>query len=77
MPRKWLIAPEVSRRSFTVGFAAIALGIGDSTLLAAPAGKQLVYGYVTPGPDTWYKRDVDGFHVRRRASGSEGDRPEL
>ena len=23
--------------------------------------KQLVYGYVTPGPDTWYKRDVDGF----------------
>jgi ribose transport system substrate-binding protein len=25
------------------------------------AGKQLVYGYVTPGPDTWYKKDVEGF----------------
>lgn len=23
--------------------------------------KDLTYGYVTPGPDTWYKRDVDGF----------------
>lgn len=22
---------------------------------------KLVYGYVTPGPDTWYKKDVDGF----------------
>lgn len=25
------------------------------------AHKSLTYGYVTPGPDTWYKRDVDGF----------------
>ncbi len=25
------------------------------------AQKSLTYGYVTPGPDTWYKRDVDGF----------------
>lgn len=25
------------------------------------AKKNLVYGYITPGPDTWYKRDVDGF----------------
>ncbi|NLJ24296.1 MAG: sugar ABC transporter substrate-binding protein [Firmicutes bacterium] len=23
--------------------------------------KKLVYGYVTPGPDTWYKKGVDGF----------------
>jgi ribose transport system substrate-binding protein len=21
----------------------------------------LTYGYVTPGPDTWYKKDVEGF----------------
>jgi hypothetical protein len=54
MTGKWLIAPEVSRRSFTVGFAAITLGVGSTALFAAPAGKQLVYGYVTPGPDTWY-----------------------
>ena len=25
------------------------------------AKKDLTFGYVTPGPDTWYKRDVDGF----------------
>ncbi|MGO8693906.1 MAG: sugar ABC transporter substrate-binding protein [Rectinemataceae bacterium] len=31
------------------------------TAAAQSSGKQLVYGYVTPGPDTWYKRDVDGF----------------
>ena len=24
-------------------------------------GKKLTYGYVTPGPDTWYKKDVEGF----------------
>jgi ribose transport system substrate-binding protein len=23
--------------------------------------KKLTYGYISPGPDTWYKRDVDGF----------------
>src|SRR5258708_13351565 len=25
------------------------------------AKKELTFGYITPGPDTWYKRDVDGF----------------
>jgi ribose transport system substrate-binding protein len=25
------------------------------------ASKDLTFGYITPGPDTWYKRDVDGF----------------
>src|ERR1700752_4173516 len=25
------------------------------------AAKELTFGYITPGPDTWYKRDVDGF----------------
>ena len=59
MTRRGLIAPKVSRRDFTVAFAAIATGIGSTRLFAAEAGK--VYGYVTPGPDTWYKRDVDGF----------------
>ena len=27
------------------------------------AGKKLTYGYITPGPDTWYKKDVDGFKL--------------
>ena len=30
-------------------------------IMAQSSTKQLVYGYVTPGPDTWYKKDVDGF----------------
>src|SRR4029077_20996161 len=25
------------------------------------AKNDLTFGYITPGPDTWYKRDVDGF----------------
>ena len=39
---------------------AVALGglmVGD--VAAWAAGKQVVYGYVTAGPDTWYKKDVD------------------
>ena len=27
----------------------------------ATNAKELTFGYITPGPDTWYKRDVDGF----------------
>lgn len=30
-------------------------------ITGSAAGKQLTFGYITPGPDTWYKRDVDGF----------------
>lgn len=26
-----------------------------------PPAKKLTYCYITPGPDTWYKRDVEGF----------------
>jgi ribose transport system substrate-binding protein len=36
---------------------------------AAPAPK--VYGYVTPGPDTWYKKDVDGFVFAAQKTGSK------
>src|SRR5258708_12665654 len=25
------------------------------------AKKELTFGYIAPGPETWYKRDVDGF----------------
>ena len=57
MIRSVFIAPQVSRRGFAAAVAALALG-GRA---AFAAGRQLVYGYVTPGPDTWYKRDVDGF----------------
>ncbi len=41
------------------------LVLGVVFLLATVGGvfaqKQKVYGFVTPGPDTWYKKTVDGF----------------
>lgn len=30
---------------------------------SAPPAKKLVFGYITPGPDTWYLRDVEGFQA--------------
>lgn len=35
------------------------------------AKKQLVYGYVTPGPDTWYKKDVEGFQYAAERAGAK------
>ena len=29
------------------------------------------YGYIKPGPDTWYQRDVDGFVYAAEADGNE------
>jgi ribose transport system substrate-binding protein len=31
--------------------------------------KKLTYGYVTPGPDTWYKMDVEGFKYAAEKAG--------
>jgi ribose transport system substrate-binding protein len=36
---------------------------------AANAKKDLTFGYITPGPDTWYKRDVDGFVLAAKLLG--------
>lgn len=33
--------------------------------------KDLVYGYVTPGPDTWYRKDVEGFQYGAELAGVE------
>ena len=33
------------------------------------AKKDLTFGYITPGPDTWYKRDVDGFVLAAKMLG--------
>src|SRR6056297_1057027 len=42
--------------------------------LASPvvfAAGHKVYGYVTPGPDTWYKKDVEGFQYGAELAGAE------
>ncbi len=31
----------------------------------------MTYGYIKPGPDTWYQRDVDGFVYAAEADGNE------
>lgn len=36
----------------------------------AMAGEK-VYGYVTPGPDTWYKMDVEGFKYGAERAGAK------
>ena len=38
---------------------------------AQPAAKKLTYCYITPGPDTWYKRDVEGFQYGAGLDGVE------
>lgn len=34
-------------------------------------GEKKTYGYIVPGPDTWYQRDVDGFTFGAQADGHE------
>jgi ribose transport system substrate-binding protein len=34
-------------------------------------GKKLTYGYITPGPDTWYKKGVNGFNLEADKYGVE------
>lgn len=41
----------------------------DATCDPAAGGK--TYGYISPGPDTWYQRDVDGFVYAAGADGNE------
>lgn len=36
---------------------------------AAEGGK--VYGYITPGPDTWYQRNVEGFQLGAEKDGNQ------
>jgi ribose transport system substrate-binding protein len=50
---------------------AVAAGFVSAPAGASAAGKQLVYGYVTPGPDTWYKKDVDGFVFAAEKAGAK------
>ncbi|PIE34209.1 sugar ABC transporter substrate-binding protein [candidate division KSB3 bacterium] len=39
--------------------------------IVSAAEKKLIYGYVTPGPDTWYKKDVEGFVYAAERAGVE------
>ena len=56
-----------------VGSLLIATGaawlVGGCDKDKASGEKKLVYGYVTPGPDTWYKKDVEGFQYAAKRAG--------
>lgn len=41
------------------------------TATAVAEEKKLVYGYVSPGSDTWYKKDVEGFEYAASLAGVE------
>ncbi len=44
----------------------------DGSLAECLANAQpKTYGYIKPGPDTWYQRDVDGFVFAAEADGNE------
>ncbi len=45
----------------------VAFLLGGTALFA----RQLVYGYVTPGPDTWYLKHVEGFEYAAKLAGVE------
>lgn len=49
-----------------VGTMLTAMPVG---VMAGEGGK--VYGYITPGPDTWYQRDVDGFTMGAEKDGNK------
>lgn len=49
--------------SIVLAVAAIGLVYASGDNEGAKAGKKLVYGHITPGPDTWYKRVVDGLQL--------------
>ncbi len=51
----------MSKKLLIMTLAAFMVLGGILPAAAQSSSKQYVYGYVTPGPDTWYKKDVDGF----------------
>lgn len=65
-----MIDHSVSRLTAGLRFLGVLLVLG--ALLASPAiAQKKVYGYISPGPDTWYQRDVDGFVFGAEADGVE------
>jgi len=61
----------MKRKVLFVAVAALMLACCIFPAAAQSSGKQLVYGYITPGPDTWYKMDVDGFTYAAGLAGAK------
>lgn len=62
----------VRTKCLRVGLALVLiLAFAAHVGVALAAEKKLTYGYVTPGPDTWYKKDVEGFVYAAERAGVE------
>ena len=61
---------RVKSNLWTVALIATCLLVGCRDA-ESPDGRKLVYGYVTPGPDTWYKKGVEGFQYAAKRAGAE------
>jgi ribose transport system substrate-binding protein len=44
---------------------------GAATVPCTLPGEKKTYGYISPGPDTWYQRDVDGFTFGAQKDGND------
>ena len=51
------------------GTSAAPMASGDASCVIP--GEKKTYGYISPGPDTWYQRGVDGFTFGATADGHE------
>ncbi len=60
----------MKKLSIVVVFSLLFLFLA-STVAFAAEDEDYVYGYVTPGPDTWYKKDVEGFQFGAEKAGAE------
>lgn len=50
---------------------ALVMVLSMGVFASADAKEDLVFGYITPGPDTWYLRDVEGFQAAAELLGIE------
>lgn len=63
MKNNWL------KKATVLAAAGAMIAAMPMSTLAEEGGK--VYGYITPGPDTWYQRDVDGFTMGAEKDGNK------
>ncbi len=53
------------------GILVISTACGQKQAKTESSADAKVYGYITPGPDTWYKRGVEGFQAGAEKDGHE------
>jgi ribose transport system substrate-binding protein len=51
--------------------AGVVPAVAQDDAACDPKAGPMTYGYISPGPDTWYQRDVDGFVFGAQADGHE------